>query len=318
VRILIIGGTGFVGTGIVRVASEAGHEVMVYHRGYDEPANESHVPHVHGDALNIEQFAGILRPFQPDAVIDTSQFRAASVDSVVNFLAGYIGRYVMLSSVDVYRAFGILWKTEEGPIQSMPVDETADLRTAISFDSMRESDDQDNRFAESAVLAQNQVSATVVRLPSVFGIGDKMGRVSRQLERIFEGGELVVKPRYSAAWRHSYGYLDNIVDGLLTCAADSRPGKHLYNLAYPDPVSDVEWFRLVADAVGWSGTLAFDDAGPDADLNMDQELFVDSTKIRTELGYKERVGIEEAVRKSVEWEMSKQSPGPYAAKRVLD
>ena len=65
-RVLVLGGTGFVGRHVVARLLAAGDEVLVAHRGPAEPADFPDVPHLHVDRAS---FAG-TGSFEPDAVVD--------------------------------------------------------------------------------------------------------------------------------------------------------------------------------------------------------------------------------------------------------
>ena len=68
-----------------------------------------------------------------------------------------------------------------------------------------------------------------------------------------------------------------------------------------------EWVEKIAEAAGWQGHIARVPRGrlPEPlrwGINAEQHIVVDSTRIRQELGYSERVGIDEATRRTVAWE----------------
>ena len=79
---------------------------------------------------------------------------------MITALAGRVNRYVLVSSLDVYRAYGVFHRTEPGPAQAMPVDETAELRTRPS---LVQDSEQDSIFAERAALSQDELPVTVGR-----------------------------------------------------------------------------------------------------------------------------------------------------------
>jgi hypothetical protein len=103
VRILVIGGTRFVGPPLVRAFTAAGHDVAVVHRGVTEAELPS-VRHIHGDRLGIEAFRPAFRQFWAEVAIDA----------------------------DVYRAFGLLQRIESGAPEPLPVGEDSSLRATGS------------------------------------------------------------------------------------------------------------------------------------------------------------------------------------------
>ena len=299
-RLIVIGGTGFVGPAIVEQALTSDHDVAVYHRGQSHSELDPDAPHVHGSTLEIGGHIQEISGFRPDAIIDTSQFRTDTTQSVIKALTGLCERYVLVSSIDVYRGYGILHRTEPGPHQPMPVSEGDVLRTLPSFD---QTETDDNIFAERAALDNGVLPVTVVRAPAIFGRGDRQKRISQHLAAIRDGGGVVRMPETLSRFRFSRGYLPNIADALIVYVADRRPGNHLYNLADEEALSNESWFRLIANAVGWEGRLEITlDSAEDAKVDYSQDLYTDTSKIRRELGYTETVPMDEAVRLTVEWD----------------
>ena len=88
---------------------------------------------------------------------------------------------------------------------------------------------------------------------------------------------------------------------------DERASGRIYNVCEPDALSQAQWVRAIGDVVGWDGEITsapFDDL-PDhikSQTNYAQDWVVDSTRIRTELGYAESISRSEALARTVAWE----------------
>ena len=76
-RVLILGGTRFIGRRIALELLARGEDVMVVHRGQTEPAELSGCAHVHSARSALAEVADQLRAWRPDAVIDTRAMTAA-------------------------------------------------------------------------------------------------------------------------------------------------------------------------------------------------------------------------------------------------
>src|SRR5205807_8415945 len=101
-RVLVLGGTRFMGPPAVRELARAGHEVMVFHRGEHEV--ELPARHVHGNFERFEESLAELRAFEPELVVDMLAVRPEHAARVAEFPSARFA--VVLSSQDVYRAFG--------------------------------------------------------------------------------------------------------------------------------------------------------------------------------------------------------------------
>jgi nucleoside-diphosphate-sugar epimerase len=102
VRVLVIGGTGFIGAHIVRQIASHEHAVAIYHRGLTQAALPDQVKRITDSrsVLPIEHFPAELFEFNADVVILTLAMGALDARAAVEAFAGRAGRIVLLSSGD--------------------------------------------------------------------------------------------------------------------------------------------------------------------------------------------------------------------------
>lgn len=112
-RILLIGGSGFVGGSALRALQEHGHTLAVLNRGTRNAS--AGVEQIRGDRNQLSASTREFTRFNPDVVLDTIVSSGSQARELMNVFRGLAGRVVMLSSMDVYRAAGILHGTETGP-----------------------------------------------------------------------------------------------------------------------------------------------------------------------------------------------------------
>ena len=125
-RILLIGGNGFIGRFAVATLKQQGHALAAFHRG--TTAVPAGVDEIRGDRNQLKAGAQELKHFAPDVVIDLVISSAPQAEELMNIFRGGTRRVVMLSSIDVYRAVGISHGTESGPLQEVPLTEESELR----------------------------------------------------------------------------------------------------------------------------------------------------------------------------------------------
>jgi nucleoside-diphosphate-sugar epimerase len=319
-RILLIGGNGFIGRFAVAALKQQGHALAVFHRGMT--AVPGGVEDIRGDRSQLNASAQELKRFAPDVVIDLVISSAPQAEELMNIFGGVARRVVMVSSIDVYRAIGILHGTESGPLQQVPLTEESELRRCLhpypaeSLERLRRifpwvTDDYDKIPAENIVIHDPELPGTVLRLPMVYGPGDRLHRFYPVVKRIVDGRDHIIFAEALAAWRSPRGYVENVAAAIALAATDDRAARRIYNVCEEPSFSELEWARKIAAAMRWDGNFVVlpTESTPRHLLqpgNTAQHWTASSKRIRQELGYQEPVAIEEAVRRTIGWE--RESP----------
>jgi len=312
-RVVVLGGTGFVGPFIVSQLVDRGEEVTLFHRGHREPPLTAGATHIHGDFDRLPDYISALSRRQLDVVIDVSPGRAKGGHGVLHF-AGIAERGVVLTSMDVYRAMSVLWAVDAaGPPQPMPVTEDSELRSQASPD--RTADLAfDNLDVEQAVAGRPEFPVTVLRCPFIYGPLDTQRRLRGYVRRMADCRTAIVLDARLARLRMSRGYVENVAQAAVAAISDPRAGGRTYNVADPEALTETEWARAIAAEFGWDGHIVV--AQPDAlppELQVPlppQDLYADSSRIRDELGYAEAVTRAEGLRRAIQWERTQQQKEP--------
>lgn len=112
-RVLLIGGTVFIGRAIARELVDAGHEICFVHRGNHEPEDLPQGRHIHVDRAELRSVRREIDAFDPDAVIDNIALTRRDAESTLAALPGD-RRLVVTSSMDVYRDFTFIMNGGSG------------------------------------------------------------------------------------------------------------------------------------------------------------------------------------------------------------
>lgn len=310
-KILVIGGTGFIGVPLVRQLAAGGHSLAVLHRG----ATAADLPAEH--ILGSRDQLPSLRP-RADVVIDLILSSGAQAEALMRTFRGIAGRVVAASSMDVYRACGILHGSEEGPLEPVPLTEESRLRTKLQTYPAEQirmlrnifgwvDDEYDKIPVERAILGVADLPGTLLRLPMIYGPGDHLRRFTPYLKRMDDGRRAILLEQGLAAWRSPRGYVENVAAALALAAVSDQAAGRVYNVAETPAFSELEWAQRIAAATGWNGefVLLQKDRIP-AHLtlpgNTAQHWDADSGRIRRELGYREPVTLDDAIRRTIAWE----------------
>ena len=317
-RVLVIGGTGFIGPHLVRRLAGMGHSVAIFHRGNggaDLPAE-----HIRGDRRDLSTFH-----LQADVVIDLILSSGAQARALMDAFRGVARRVVAASSADVYRACEVL-HGGEGPLEPVPLREDSPLRTRLQTYPPAQlkmlqgifhwvDDEYDKIPVERAILGDAKLPGTVLRLPMIYGPGDYLHRFHPFLRRMDDGRRVILFEEGWAAWRPPRGYVENVAEALALAADSGHAAGQVYNVAESPAFPELEWARKIAAATGWDGEfLTLPKERVPAYLappgNSAQHWEVDSSRIRRELGYREPVALDEAIRRTIAWERA-NPPGEF-------
>lgn len=285
----------------------------MFHRG-ETTNSDVPVHHIHGSIHELEQHAGEIAAFQPDVVIDFLLASGDQADRLVRCIQPIGSRLVAISSMDVYRACGVTHGTEDGDVDNTPLGEDAPLRQHLNLygpevlDAIRDrvpwmEDTYDKIPVERAILAARGV---VIRLPLVYGPGDPNHRYWPTLKRMVDRRPFILLDDGRARWRTPRGYVDNVAHGIaLTAMHPEASGP--YNLSDETTYSEMRWTEKLAVAAVWSGRLVIvpKERLPfrlQRALNFEQHWIPDTSRIRREIGYREKVETREGLRRMVAWE----------------
>ncbi len=178
-RILFIGGTGFIGPHMVRRALERGHTVTLFNRGRSNPKLFPNVEKLIG---NRDGGLGVLKGRTWDAVIDTSGYIPRTVRDSAEMLKGNVHRYLFISTGDVYATF-----SNPGLDENAPLDVLDDPT----------SEDASKHYGAFKVICERAVQeaypnrSTIFRPGWIIGAGDYNTISAYWPVRIDRGGEVL-------------------------------------------------------------------------------------------------------------------------------
>ncbi len=283
-RILVLGGTRFIGRAIVEQLAGADHQLLIVHRGQLEPTDMPPVRHLHTDRLGLVLHRDEIAAFNPEAAIDCRALTRSDAVVALDAVPPDV-RWIVISSLDVYRAFGAALEEQES--DPVPLDEKSPVRSYRYPYRGKTSgmDDYDKLDVEETYLARD---ATVLRLPMVYGEHDYQRREEFILRRVRAGRTRI--PFGGGQWLACRGYVRDIARGVELALHNHAAVGGIFNLCEDRTYSMRMWARWILRAAGFEAELVRvgDDKLPD-DLKttgtMSQHIAASARKARTVLGW---------------------------------
>jgi len=236
-KLLVLGGTQFVGRHIVHAALSRGDDVTLFHRGRTNPGIFPEAMHIIGD-----RNAGFDLPpgLAWDAVIDVNGYIPRVVSDAARGAASRAKSYVFISTLSVYADATVSNQNEDSPVATPP-DPSVEQVTMDTYGPLKVACE---RAAEAAMPGRT----SIIRPGYIVGPWDHSGRFPYWVRRVSEGGEIlapgdpgdpiqVVDARDLAAF-------------VLSVVQAERPG--IYNAA--GPKAPYTWGRFLQDCREVSGS----------------------------------------------------------------
>ncbi len=182
-RILILGGTQFIGRHIAETLLRAGHGVTIFNRGQSPDQLPAQIERLHGDRDAGAQGLAGLKSREWDVCIDVCGYTPRHVRPSAELLRGKVGRYVYISAVSVYGDPKQRPVREETPRLTPAAEEVTEIDAAT--------------YGPLKVTCENIVSdvygarCLLLRPQIVVGPHDPSGRYAYWLERAKNGGDML-------------------------------------------------------------------------------------------------------------------------------
>jgi 2'-hydroxyisoflavone reductase len=239
-KVLVIGGTGYIGSHTVEELVRRGHEVSVFARGHNRPLLPEGVNFIEGDRHSTEDISR-ARSFRFDAIIDINAYMREETQALIQSFDGLLSRFVHLSTISVCQL------TSE-----MPFDESDPLVTDPNngYGYNKAECERALRWAH----AKSGFPFVCVRPAVVFGPRDDKSRENYYLKRLIAGDPIIV-PDSGAMPIHSIFVKDlaSVLANALT--AEAAVGA-AYQLAQPGLISINRHIANIAQLAGVEADIA--------------------------------------------------------------
>lgn len=303
-NIIIIGGTGFIGKELTQLFLDTEHSILLFHRNASEYSKEPNVREILGERKNIEDFREDFIRFKPDVVVDIVPYTAQDIWLFQKTFLGVAKKIVLISSCDVYQAYDIFFKNHTGTIET-PLQETSELRSILfpyrhikmeGYDDMIFNYD---KLLVEAIGVNSLFITTILRLPAVFGEGDKQQKLSEYIKPMIDNEHSITLDSNKAKWIWTRSYVKNIAYGIFLSILQKNTANNIYNLGDIN-LTELEIVEKLKSITDWEGTIEIVNE-KEPIYNFLQNIHVDISKAKNELKYEPLVDLDTALFNTVKY-----------------
>jgi nucleoside-diphosphate-sugar epimerase len=291
VRVLLIGGTRFVGHELAWRLVAGGHRVTLFNRGTLPDTLGERVERLRGDR-RTDDLARLLAGRTFDAAVDFAAYDGRDGCQAAAVLGGHVGHYVAISSGQVYLVRdGCPSPAREGDYDGPLLPEPQD-----PFDKGQGDYGSGKRGLEDALAlawSESRFPATRLRLPMVNGERDHLRRLERYLWRMLDGGPVLLPGGGERRVRHVYS--GAVVKAILSLLLREDTFGQAYNLAQDETPTLRELLETLAALLGSPARIVDVPEAPLREAGLDPLLvspfsgrwmsFLDPARAKAELGF---------------------------------
>jgi 2'-hydroxyisoflavone reductase len=196
-KLLILGGTRFVGRHLVTAALSRNHEITLFNRGQHPAAALASVETIYGDRNSD---LAKLQGQRWDAVVDTCGYLPRIVSASVEILSHSVDRYVFISSLSVYADVSVFGIDETAPLATL-TSEQLDQANAIDSSGQVSAVTYGKMYGGLKALCERAVAEAlpnrvlIIRPGLIVGSYDYSDRFTYWVQRVARGGEILAPGR---------------------------------------------------------------------------------------------------------------------------
>ncbi len=247
-KILIVGGTKYVGKMVVEKLLEQGHKVSVLSRGNIKPDWWYQIDHYEGDRNHLKDIKK-LQAQKFDTIIDTQAFQKSHVESLINFFKKRFGHYIFISSTSSYNLGSAIFDPEyELKERDIELNRLASTTKGTPYAIGK-------RECEKYLVANESVSYTIFRPPKIFGPNDASGRIWWWIQRALDGRGFIIPDNFKN--RFQFVFVNDFVDCILAAVHDRSSRNKIYNVANDEKFTMKDWMRSLSQATGNTSDFCF-------------------------------------------------------------
>ena len=228
-RILVMGGTRFIGVYLTKILVEKGHDVVLFNRGNQTPPVEG-IGQIHGDRKDANQLKEKLQGEKFDAIFDNNGRELSDTQPLVEIFSGQVQHFVYVSSAGVYL------KSEQMP--------------HIEGDAVDPNSRHKGKHQTEAYLAQSGIPWTSVRPTYIYGPQNYNDLEAWFFDRIVRDRPIPVPG--NGMYITQFGHVKDLATAMAAILGNDQAVGQIYNIAGDRYVTFNRLAYACAEAAGKS------------------------------------------------------------------
>ena len=235
-KVLVIGGSRFIGLHLVRLLHSRGHEVSVLNRGQTPADLPDGVTRMHADRTEPTQVRAVLKD-EYDVAFDTSCYTTDALQPVVDCLRGRVGHFLFCSTTSVY-----------APTDLAPIEEDFPLsRDEVAGDYARNKVRCEDMLMEES--GKNGFPATVIRPPVVYGPDNYIPEREFSFFARLQRQRPIIMPGDGNVFFHSV-HVGDLAAAFVAAVGRKSTFGQAYTACGPHAITGNGWVSVVGEAMG--------------------------------------------------------------------
>ena len=303
-KVLVIGGTRFVGLRIVRVLAEQGHNITLLNRGKTKADLPSGVKRLTADRRSQDEVRQVLKSQDFEVVYDITGYQTRNLEPLVAALCGRINHYIFQSTCAVY-----------APSELLPIRENFPTVTEVTAPAGEETYALEKLQCEQFLLRmfeEKGFPVTIFRSPVIYGPENWMDeREGSYFARILERRRILV-PGNGATVLH-FAHVDDVARAYLVASGQKKALGKIFNIASDEAITIDGYIDTIAKVVGVTASKVYVEPHVVRSLKRpifffpwERSSFYDISRARDEFGYRPLFNMEEGMRQTYEWWLKKR------------
>lgn len=304
-RVLIIGGTRFVGLRLLRMLIVQKNDVTILNRGKTQAELPSGVKRLYADRRDTDEARSVLQDQEFDLIYDMTGYQIRNLEPLVELYSGRIKHYLFQSTCGVYAVSELLPVMETFPTIS-PETTKAGLGAYVAEKVQCE------QYLVT-MFKEKGFPVTIFRCPVIYGPENWMDeREGSYFVRLLQRRRVLI-PGKGGTFLH-FTHVDDLARAYIAAAQDTRTLGQIYNIASGEAISIKGYVDTIAKVIGQEARKVFIEPHVIRSIGKtgvfpyrwEQSVFYDISKAKADFGFCPQFNMEEGLRHTFQWWIEKR------------